>query len=423
MLRGEPELPEGPVASKYTHLLELPRTPLGATFVSVRRSTKGHHPLVEYTRLDRALVDDPELLEAAVDGARLEVRLNHPNVVQAFEVGRDDGHVYVVREYLDGLSLEALFERGGRAIATGVYLRVLCGALEGLHYAHEARDEGGRPLHVVHLDLSPRQVVVTCDGWAKVLGFGSASVLDHLIHPVSADLRSRLEAMSPEQVRSALGPRGRRVDIFAAGALLFRALTGRSLWQGQSEIEILQALAAGRIPSVRTTAPHVSAELAAICDRALAPNPAARYPTALALREAIEGHLARSGDKTTREQVGLVVSEFAADQRAKVREALHAYLCAQTEADGEGPDRRGVDDAPPVSYAEPPGHPYRGNMRAPAAPTEPSGYPYRSNMRVPAAPTELPSQPAPSPRENTWVWENVAFVLAAVLITAAWLAR
>ncbi|HEU4539133.1 MAG TPA: protein kinase, partial [Polyangiaceae bacterium] len=341
--------------------------------------------MLSYTRLSDAVVGDAELLTMALEGVVGAARLSHPNVAQIFELGREGDELYVVGEFLNGLSLEALFERCGRALSTQIYARVLCDALAGLHAAHEQRDKRGAPLGLVHADLSAESVVVTaCLGETKVRDLGSARVAPTLYRQRPLELERRVARLAPEQVRGAPDAAGPGVDVFAVGLLLFRALAGRPLWAGQRPTEILERLDAGRIPPTREAAPHAPAELVAICDRALAPRPADRYPTALAFRQALEGYLERSGASPKREQIGHVVEELFGDEQAKLSEALLAHraacpapddmLLVQPSGELSAPDEA---TAPP---AEPPAHPYRGRPRAPRPPaadlagaTSPSG--------------------------------------------------
>ncbi len=361
------------MSTKYVPLLELGRGPLGVSFLCVMHGVAGHYCLLTYLRFDAELTRGGEASARFLDELQCAVAMNHPQVVQTFELGRDGDEYYLLSEYLDGLSLEALFERGGRSIATEAYVRVLGEVLTGLHYAHELRDERGEPLGLVHGDVAAASVVVTCSGEAKVLDFGRARATA-ASGARSRGVEQKIANLAPEQARGALEAAERGVDIFAVGVLLFRALAGRPLWAGQSVLEILEHLVAGRIPSVRAAAPGAPAELVAICDRALAPRPADRYPTALAFQKALEGYLERSGAGLTREQIGAIVAGLSEGERAKISEALQAYLATRPEVDAP------LSSGPPVYFqsfdgaAEPPGHPYRGSGRAPTgSATAPAG--------------------------------------------------
>jgi serine/threonine-protein kinase len=319
------------MAPRYVPILELGRRPLGTTFVGACHRSAGYFHLVTYTRLCDELADDDALLAAACAELRHVGRLYHRNVALFFELDGDE-RIFVT-EYLDGPSLEAVFERRGSAVATEIYLRLLCDVLAGLDYAHEFRDDGGAPLAIVHGDLSARRVVVTCEGEGKLLDFGSAKLAATLRRQDPAELEAALAHLAPEQARRPQEAHGRLVDIFAVGGLLWRVLTGHRPWRGLAPPEITRLLADGHVPSVRTVAPHAPPDLIAACDRARAPDPADRFPTALAFREALEGHLMRcSGPRPTRKRIGRAVAELVAADRAKVRTAVEAHLRARTAA-------------------------------------------------------------------------------------------
>ncbi|HEU4536474.1 MAG TPA: protein kinase, partial [Polyangiaceae bacterium] len=329
---------------------------------------------------------------------------------RVFELGAAEGEHYIASEFHEGLSLEALFERGGRAVATELYLRVLADALTGLHYAHERGDSEGRPLDLVHRDLSAECVFVTCEGEAKVLDFGLARVACALRRDHTSGVEQRIAHLSPEQLRAAPEASRRGVDVFAAGTLLYRILSGRRPWEGQGWVEIAEHLAGGRVPSVRTVAPHAPAELVAICDKARAPEPRDRYPTALAFRQAIEGYLERSGAGPTREQVGLVVADLSAEDRARLRGAVDDYL---RERRIDRWPARGVEGAGAAARV------------ATAAPAEPHGHPYRGRAGGEARGVGPRSEAGSRPpgRAGLRAWGGMTIAVVAIAIAAAWLAR
>ncbi|HEU4412384.1 MAG TPA: serine/threonine-protein kinase [Polyangiaceae bacterium] len=398
------------MAGKFVPICELGQSPLGTQFLGACHGPGDYFILLTYTRLHEALPDSAALFALAFDELRVVARLNHPNVEQVFDLGADEGGHYVVSEYREGLSLEALFERGGRAIATEVYLRVLADALTGLHYAHELSDDEGRPLDVVHRDLAAERVFVTCRGETKVLDFGIAAVAGALRHEHAGEIERRIAYLAPEQLRAAPEASRRGVDVFAAGALLYRILSGRRPWEGQSWSEIAEHLAGGRVPSVRAAAPHAPAELVAICDKARAPDPRDRYPTALAFRQAIERYLERSGVRPTHERIGLVVAELGADDRARVRAAVEEYLREHGIDLGSGFGVGGAGAAEkgaPAAPAEPHGHPYRGSARGEARGAGPR--------------SEAGSRPAG--RAGLPAWGGMTIAVVAIAFVAAWLAR
>lgn len=389
---------------RCTPLLELRRSALGTTFLSAFQAFWGYSRLVAYTRLRDDISGNPELLALALGELRLAARLNHPNVVQTFEFGCGEvGEHYVMSEYCEGLSLEALFERG--TLTTEACVRVLCDVLAGLHHAHELADEKGAPISLVHRSLSPNSVLVTPEGQAKLLDFDSAW-LNGIVIDERPNHFVKVSQMAPEQVRGDHEKVGRGADIFAVGAMLFRALAGRNLWAGLTELEIAQHMLDGRTPSAREAAPSAPAELIALCDRALAPRPEERFATALAFQQALEGYLKRQGSPQTHKQLGQIVADLAADERLRVTEIVETYLREHGEGEAARPwtpDQPVTDDDTTTS-AEPLGHPYRGSVPRPPRPAPPSAK-------------------ASQPRAGKPPFETLMVAVAVLVIVANWLTR
>ena len=182
--------------------------------------------------------------------ARLAARLHHPNVVQTNEVIEVDGAPVLVMEYLDGQPLSQVIMRGKQGgFSLAMQLRVLVDALAGLHAAHELADFDGTPLGVVHRDVSPHNLFVTLEGHAKVLDFGIAKLERSLVETEVGTVKGKLRYMAPEQIAG--DKLDRRADIYAAGVILWEALTGERMWKVSAEREIRAARAGGRPADAR----------------------------------------------------------------------------------------------------------------------------------------------------------------------------
>jgi eukaryotic-like serine/threonine-protein kinase len=259
-----------------------------------------------------------------LDEARISTRLNHPNIVQTNEVVDDEDDLYLVMEFLDGQPLSRILEPARTpSFSLGAKLRILVEALEGLHYAHELTDYDGTPLNVVHRDVSPQNIIVTYDGHVKLVDFGVAKAADATTVTESGVFKGKVRYSSPEQALCT--PVDRRADVFAVGTILWEILAGRRLWQDQADASVLLALASGQIPRIRDTYSEVSPALEAICSKALANDVAARYPTALAFRDAILEYLGEHEDDTDLGRA--LATSFAAERRH-----LHAVIDAQVKA-------------------------------------------------------------------------------------------
>ena len=237
------------------------------------------------------LAKDPELVSMFLDEGRLAARLSHPNLVQTFEIGEDHGLYYLAMEHLEGQPLHRVLARLGPSDRLTVPMIARLGAdvLHGLHHAHELVDYEGRPLGVVHRDVSPQNVFVTYDGLVKLVDFGIAKANDSSTDTKVGTLKGKLAYMAPEQALG--GPIDRRADVFACGVVLYEALSGRRMWDGLTEARMVAALVKGQIPRLSELAIPLPRRLVLAVDRALSPRPEDRFPTAAAFARELEAVL------------------------------------------------------------------------------------------------------------------------------------
>ena len=266
----------------------------GATvYLALASGTAGVNKLLVVKVLKEDLADDPSFVAMFLDEARLSTRLNHPNIVQMIEVGTENGLYFMVMEYLEGKPLSRLAGAShisGDGIAPGipgigrdVLVQLIAESLDGLHYAHELTDYDGTRLGVVHRDFSPQNIFITYDGHAKLLDFGVAKVLTSSVKTEIDVLKGKPRYMAPEHMSG--GDIDRRADVFAAGIVLWEAVSGQRMWAGKNDMAVLYAVGSGQIPRLDDVAPQTPPELVRIIHRALAYKRDDRYPTALELQE------------------------------------------------------------------------------------------------------------------------------------------
>ena len=210
--------------------------------------------------------------------ARIAARLNHPNCAQVIGIEEIEGVPVIVLEYLEGLTLSALRSDATTKLPLSVQLSVLHDALLGLQHAHELRDFDGTPLGIVHRDVSPQNILVTYDGEVKVLDFGIAKANRQAEQTEIGVIKGKFRYMAPEQVTGS--PMDARTDVFAAGIILWEALTGQRLWMGFSDAKLLQVVMEGSIPPPRAVMPDAPELLEKVCLRATASQPEDRYQSA-----------------------------------------------------------------------------------------------------------------------------------------------
>lgn len=271
------------------------------------------------------LGNDSEFHDMFMQEARIAARLNHPNVVQTYEVGEDDGKLFIAMEYLEGHALSTVIKTAGRdkfPLAIGV--QMLADALQGLHYAHELTSFDGTPLDLVHRDVSPQNLFVLFTGDTKIVDFGIAKVAGGAVHTRTGVIKGKLGYMAPEQIHGK--SLDRRADIFSIGVMLWEMLAGRRLVQSaEDDVAALARRMEGADPSVRTVAPpDAPEELLAICERAMAGNPDDRYATALEFHDALNVYL--TAQRVTRRSVSAFMQEHFREERSKVQKLIERQL-------------------------------------------------------------------------------------------------
>jgi hypothetical protein len=244
---------------------------------------------VAIKRLHPPLARDPEFVAMFLDEARLAARIRHPNVVSTLDVVATEGELFVVMEYVPGESLARLL----RAVRTSkdmvpvpIAATIMVGVLHGLHAAHEAHDERGDPLRIVHRDVSPHNILVGTDGDAHLIDFGIAKARGRMQVTRQGQIKGKLSYMPAEQL---LGqPLDHRADIFAASIVLWEALTGQRLFQGSDDGEVYAKVLLGKVDAPSVHAKGLSPEIDAIVLRGLARERAQRYATAREMALALE---------------------------------------------------------------------------------------------------------------------------------------
>ncbi len=254
---------------------------------------------VAIKRVKPELVSDRKFVEMFLDEALLGARLNHSNCVHVFDVSqaRDpatgEQRYFLVMEYVDGATLRHLTKwvgSTGERFDVGVAVYVAMEMLKGLEYAHSLTDEKGRPLGIVHRDVSPANVLITRHGEVKLADFGLAKAATQMSQSGAEVIKGKFSYLAPEAVRQQ--PLDGRADLFATGAILWELLAGHKLFQGENPSQTIALVERAAVPSLCERHPEVDAQLDAIVRRALAREREARYPRARELVRALGEWLA-----------------------------------------------------------------------------------------------------------------------------------
>ncbi|MCK6575571.1 serine/threonine protein kinase, partial [Myxococcota bacterium] len=285
---------------KYTLLRRLATGGMAEIFLARQIGVGGFEKDVVVKRLLPEHAAHPDFVSMFLDEARIAAHLTHPNIAQIFDLGQEGDDYYIAMEYVRGADLRRLCSQG---IAEGNYLplhlaiRTITEVCDALAYAHTRTDKDGRPMGIVHRDVSPTNVLVTFDGGVKLVDFGIAKAANKVSVTKVGQIKGKYGYMSPEQCRGdALDARS---DIFAVGINLYEITLGRRLFRGDSDVETIRAIESGAIPAPRSISPDYPATLERIVLRALAQRPEDRYAQARDLQMALEDFLAECGLRAT----------------------------------------------------------------------------------------------------------------------------
>jgi serine/threonine-protein kinase len=257
------------------------------------------------------LAGDPRFSEMLVHEAKLAARLSHANVVQVFDLGRADDRLFIAMEYVEGFDLNDLLRRCSRAkvpLPFELGVHVVREALRGLDYAHRRVDDEGKPLGIVHRDVSPSNLLVSFEGEVKVCDFGIARANDMIAagnapHELDEAIKGKAGYMSPEHARGEAIDA--RADVFAAGIILWELAAGRRLYKaGEGRDALLEQARRGEVPELPSQGLPAEEMLRTIAGKALARDRDSRYASAAVMLRDLEAYAAKARLMTSPLQLG-----------------------------------------------------------------------------------------------------------------------
>lgn len=269
------------ILERYALFDAIARGGMATVHIGRLMGAAGFSKTVAIKRMHEHLANNAQFVNMFVDEARLAGRLQHPHVVNVMDVVASEGEAFLVMEYVHGESLSSLMKeasQGGQGIPPQFAVQILRGALEGLHAAHEATSQKGEPMHLVHRDVSPQNILVGVDGIARVLDFGIAKAVGRLQDSSTGHVKGKAAYMAPEQVSGQ--PVDRRTDVYAAGVVLWECLARRRLFTGENSAEIIYRVLEEEIPGLDEVTEGLDSQLIEAVARATSRHPRERFATA-----------------------------------------------------------------------------------------------------------------------------------------------
>jgi serine/threonine protein kinase len=362
---------------KYQLLKKLATGGMAEVWLARQAGIEGFAKNVVIKRILPHLAEDREFVEMFKNEALIAANFNHPNIAQVYEFGEANGTYFISMEYIHGEDLGRVMRKAwsaGQWIARPLAIRIVASACEGLYYAHSRNDPAtGRPLKVVHRDISPQNILISFDGSVKLVDFGIAKAADQVGLTKSGAIKGKFAYMAPEQ--AAGKPLDHRADIFAIGLVLYELLTGQRPLKRDSELGTLQAALECAIspPSEVTDIP---AELDPVVMNALAKAADDRYRDARQFQVALEETLVNQGVVASSVQISELMETLFADRLQEEKQSGNP-LPNQPIEEARGESRNSGRAAPVAPVPEPGSNPSGGRLPpAPdmnAEPPEPRG--------------------------------------------------
>lgn len=313
----EGSLHDIPALGKFGRFEILGRLAVGgmAEIFLAREGGRGASRILVIKRVLPHIASDPMFVEMFLHEAKVAMHISHPNVCAIYEFGEQDGTCFIAMEWVNGVSLKQVAKRtAGVGLPPSMAVRITAEIADALYAANQAKDQDGRPLNLVHRDVTPENIMLSYDGAVKLLDFGIAKASTQMTKTQAGALKGKFPYMAPEQYRGE--NIDGRADVFSLGVCLYEVLTGTLLYHRATEYETMGAIMLDDgVPSVRAARGEVTQALDQISQRALAKNVAERFGSAGELHQALERYLVDSGTVVRSVHISRYVNELFAKER------------------------------------------------------------------------------------------------------------
>ena len=316
---------------RYEILFRIAAGGMAQVYAARAHGEAGFQKLVAVKRMLPSIAEDQSFVSMFLDEARVAANIASPHVVSTLDLGKaDDDSPYLVMELVVGVTLARILRssvRMAKPVPLDIAVELIAQAAQGLHDAHQATTLEGAPLHVVHRDVSPQNVLVGVDGRARIMDFGVARAVMRATQTDGGQIKGKYAYSSPEQLRG--DALDRRSDIFGLGVVAWELFASRHLFRVEHPLEIMERVLHMPVPPIDRVRPDVPAEVARCVAWALARDPRERPDTARelakALRAAAQPSLGTPGQDRIAEFVVEMGGDFLSDFRANIRTAVSAH--------------------------------------------------------------------------------------------------
>jgi serine/threonine protein kinase len=323
------------VYGRYETLFRIAAGGMAEVYAARVRGEAGFQKLVALKRMLPHLTDDERFVTMFMDEGRLAANISSPNVVSTLDLGRaDDGSLYLVMELVVGTTLSTLlrnFAKEGVQVPIAVAVELIAQAAQGLHDAHDARTPFGAPLHIVHRDVSPQNILVGTDGRVRITDFGVARAILRRTKTSTGEFKGKLSYFSPEQCADR--NLDRRSDIFSLGVVAWETFTTRRLFHAENPLAVLERVTRMPIPPANQVNPEVPPAIAAVLAMALERDRDARFGTAAEFAQALRKAGRETAGAVERGKVAELVTQFGGESLEKMQRQLRKSFADPSTVD------------------------------------------------------------------------------------------